>query len=185
MNKKIILASASPRRRELLKIIFNEFEILPSDIEEVVPKNIPQNMRPEFLARIKAKDIASTYPDAMVIGADTSVLLEGNILGKPKNILEAQKILKMLSGKVHQVITGCAVVSNGVCKTFSSVTDVEFFRISDSQINEYISTSEPYDKAGAYGIQSKGALFVKKINGDYFNVVGLPIAELKYFIDNF
>lgn len=185
MMQKIILASASPRRKELLKLIFNNFEVIPSDIEEIVPENIIHENQPEYLARIKALDIAGKYPAAMVIGADTSVLINGKILGKPVDFDDAYEMIKSLSGNIHQVITGCAVVKNGVCKSFSSITNVEFYSLGYSEIKEYISSSEPYDKAGGYGVQSKGSLFVKGITGDYFNVVGLPIAQLKRFLDTF
>lgn len=118
------------------------------------------------------------YENDIVIGCDTGVFVDGKMLGKPKNREDAENMLKLLSGRQHKVITGCCTVKNGVAKSFSNVTLVEFFELSDSEIEEYIATGEPFDKAGAYGIQGKGSLLVKKIDGDYFNVVGLPVSEL-------
>lgn len=184
MKDKVILASASPRRQELLKLIFESFKILPSNVEENVPDSISAEETPEYLAKIKALDISKKFPDSLVIGADTVVLADGKILGKPKTKVDAEKMLRMLSGKEHKVITGCAVVKDGVCSTFTEETVVEFFRLSDEEIDNYISSDEPYDKAGGYGIQGTGCLLVKGIKGDYFNVVGLPIAKLNRFLND-
>lgn len=166
-------------------MIFNEFEIIPSFAPEIVPEGLDTEKQPEFLANLKANDIAGKYPDSLIIGADTSVLFENSILGKPKTRTQARQMLEMLSGNVHRVITGCAISAGGVTKSFSVETKVEFFKLSATEIEEYISTDEPYDKAGGYGIQSKGGLFVKQIIGDYYNVVGLPIARLKRELENF
>lgn len=173
-----ILASASPRRQELLKLILPEFKIIPSGIEEIVPLGMEGEEQPRYLANLKAKDIAVKYPDDIVIGADTSVIIDSTVLGKPVNADDAFGMLKILSGKKHKVVTGCAVVKKGLCNSFSVATEVEFYPLSDSEIEDYIITGEPFDKAGAYGIQGRGALLVKEIRGDYFNVVGLPVAEL-------
>ncbi len=181
----IILASASPRRKELLNQITEEFSIVVSSVEEIVPDSIPVDEVPQFLATLKAKDVALNYPDKLVIGADTCVLCDGKILGKPKDCADAYNMLSLLSGKTHSVITGCALVKNGKSISFSVTTEVEFFKLTDKEINDYIETNEPFDKAGGYGIQSKGGLFVKGIKGDYFNVVGLPIAQLKKVMDSF
>lgn len=180
----IILASASPRRRELLKMIFDEFSVLAADIEEIIPENIKNEEAPEYLARLKACHIAKTHKNSLVIGSDTAVFLGDKILGKPKTRQEAKEMLLSLSGNVHKVITGCALVLNEKIKSFSVVTEVEFLNLTDSEIEEYINSDELYDKAGGYGIQQKGGLFVKKINGDYFNVVGLPVAELNRVLKN-
>ena len=171
MKKKVVLASASPRRRELLKLIFDEFTVCVSDVEETVPDGI------------SPWDIAKKYPESLVLGADTVVLAGGKILGKPKTQADAFAMLKLLSGRTHKVITGCAAVYEGKTYSFGVRTDVEFFDLTDSEINNYIKTGEPFDKAGGYGIQSKGAVFVKKINGDYYNVVGLPVSALKKFTE--
>lgn len=178
-----ILASNSPRRQELLKLVIDEFKVVPSGIEENVPDGIAPQDSPEYLARLKAEDISARFPDSTVIGADTSVIIGGKILGKPKDADMAGEMLLMLSGKTHRVITGCAVCKGGECRSFSSVTEVEFYELSKREIDDYILSGEPFDKAGAYGIQGKGALFVKKIAGDYFNVVGLPVAGLSRFIN--
>lgn len=181
----IILASASPRRKELLKQITDNFTVVVSSVEEVVPDNITQEEVPQFLATLKAKDVALKYPDNLVIGADTCVLCDGMILGKPKDREDAFNMLSLLSGNTHSVITGCALVKNGRSVSFSVTTEVEFFKLTDVEINDYINTNDPFDKAGGYGIQSKGCLLVKGIKGDYFNVVGLPIANLNRVIKSF
>ena len=178
MEKSIILASASPRRKELLKLIFNDFVVLPSDAEEIVPAGTDVLKVPEFLAKLKALSIANTHKESLVIGCDTAVIIGNEILGKPKSKSDAFSMIKKLSGKTHFVVSGCAIVKNGNLKLFSEKTEVTFFELSDSQIKNYIETDEPYDKAGGYGIQGKASLFVEKINGDYFNVVGLPVARL-------
>ncbi len=181
----IILASASPRRKELLKQITENFEVVVSSVEEIVPNNIPQEEVPQFLATLKAKDVASHNPDKLIIGADTCVFYDGAILGKPKDRQDAINMLSTLSGKTHSVITGCAIIKNGKSISFSVKTDVEFYDLSENEIYDYIDTKEPFDKAGGYGIQGKGALLVKGIKGDYFNVVGLPISQLKRVMNSF
>ncbi|MBQ6848245.1 MAG: septum formation protein Maf [Clostridia bacterium] len=178
MEKALILASASPRRRELLSLITDKFTILPSDANEVVPSSVSADKTAEYLACLKAKSVAEKHPQSIVLGADTCVVLADEILGKPKNKDDARRMLRMLSGKVHKVITGCAIAENKKTTSFSVETEVEFYPLTDTEIEEYINTTEPYDKAGGYGIQGKASLFVKGINGDYFNVVGLPVAEL-------
>ena len=178
MREKIILASASPRRKELLGIITNDFEIIPSDAEEIVPSGISADETAEYLAKIKALSVAQIHTESIVIGADTCVVADGVILGKPKDKAQAKQMMELLSGKTHKVITGCAIVKNGKVDSFSVCTEVEFYSLSEEEIENYINTSEPYDKAGGYGIQGKASLFVKAIKGDYFNVVGLPVAEL-------
>ena len=173
-----ILASASPRRRELFALISKNFEVIPSNVPETVPPEIETMDIAEYLARLKASDIAKKYPDFTVIGADTCVIVDDTVLGKPETKEEAEKMLRLLSGRTHSVVTGCAICKNGKVKSFSSVTKVEFYDLSDEEINDYINTNEPYDKAGGYGIQGNAGLFVKAIKGDYFNVVGLPVAKL-------
>ncbi len=176
----IILASASPRRQELLKLIYDEFEIIPADIDETVRRSIELEQYPEYLALKKSRHIAEKRPVTdVVIGCDTGVFIDDMMLGKPEDAEQAAKMLKLLSGRVHKVITGCSVFYKGQNISFSETTEVEFFRLSDKDIAEYIATGEPMDKAGAYGIQGKGALLVKRINGDYYNVVGLPVGALK------
>lgn len=176
---EIILASSSPRRQELLKLIIEEFKILSSDIEEITPEGMAPEKSPEYLAIKKAEEIAKNHPDILVIGCDTSVILDDHILGKPVDRNDAFRMLEILSGRTHQVITGCCLHLKGQCISFSEKTEVEFYPLSKEEINVYIETREPYDKAGAYGIQGKGAVLVKGINGDYYNVMGLPVAKLK------
>ena len=178
----ITLASASPRRKELLSFIVNEYEVVPSKVEEIVPKGVPVLKQPEYLSKIKALDIAKKYPDDIVIGADTSVILGKEILGKPKDRADAERMLLNLSGKVHKVVTGCTVVKNGVTKSFSVVSRVKFQKLSKAEIEAYLDTDEPYDKAGSYAVQGRAGAFVEWIKGDYFNIVGLPIAKLKNYI---
>lgn len=181
----IILASASPRRRELLKMIYPTFRIMPSDIRELVPRKLEVEKCPEYLACAKAQFISNGYRNSLVIGCDTSVIIEGKILNKPRDTNDARKMMTMLSGKVHQVVTGCCLFYHEKFKSFSVSTDVEFWELSEAEIEQYIHTAEPYDKAGGYGIQNQGALFVKSINGDYYNIVGLPVSTLKREIDDF
>ena len=178
----IILASASPRRKELLGFIVNEYEVVPSKVEEIVPKGMSTLKQPEYLSKIKALDIAKQYPNDIVIGADTSVILGKKILGKPKDRADAERMLLNLSGKVHKVVTGCTVVKNGVAKSFSVVSRVKFQKLTKVEIDTYLDTDEPYDKAGSYAVQGRAGAFVEWIKGDYFNIVGLPIAQLKKYI---
>lgn len=179
---KYILASASPRRKELFANISEEFDILPSMIEEVVPEGVEIETVPEILASQKAADIAEQNPTALVIGADTGVFIDGKMLGKPKDAAEAAEMLRSLSGRTHKVITGCALYLGEEKITFSELTEVTFYPLSEQEINDYIATGEPNDKAGSYGIQGKGMVLVKEIRGDYFNVVGLPVAKLSRYI---
>ena len=184
-GSKIILASASPRRRELLSVITENFEVLPSNTEEYVPENISAEETAEYLARIKALSVAENNKNQVVLGADTCVLADGKILGKPKTKAEATEMIRILSGKTHRVITGCAIALNDKILSFSSITEVEFYPLDDGEIEEYVNSPEPYDKAGSYAIQGNASLFVKRIKGDYFNVVGLPIAELNRKLKEF
>lgn len=185
MVSNIILASASPRRQELLKLIFNSFDIIPADIDENISDDTPIDLRPEKIAERKAFHIAASHPDSVVIGCDTAVIADEIMLGKPEDERDAIKMLKMLSGRVHKVITGNCLVYRGRVKSFSVVTEVEFYDLDDEEIDSYIATGDWRDKAGAYGIQGKAGLFVKRINGDYNNVVGLPCAELSRQLTNF
>ena len=178
----VILASQSPRRKELLSYLITDFSVLPSTVEEIVPNNLRASKTPEYLSKIKALDVAISHPNDTVIGADTCVILGNTILGKPKDRQDAFNMLSSLSGKIHKVITGCTVVKNGVCKSFSVVSYVKFLKLKNQEIEAYLDTDEPYDKAGSYGIQGKAGAFVEYIKGDYFNIVGLPIAKLKKYL---
>lgn len=185
-EKKVILASASPRRQELIKLIFDSVEILPADCDEYLPEGIGAREAVEYLSKIKNEASSKlTNKENLVISADTVVAVEEEILGKPVDKEDARRMISLLSGKVHQVYTGVTLSLNGKIKTFSEKTDVEFFELTENEIEEYISSKEPYDKAGAYGIQGKAGLLVKGITGDYYNVVGFPVARLKREIEDF
>ncbi len=179
---KIVLASASPRRKELLGQLKLDFEIHVSEVEEIVTKKEPEKVVEELSAQKAEAVFRQIEGDVLVIGADTVVALEGEILGKPADEQDACKMLQRLQGKEHYVYTGVTLYfrkgAREWCKTFFEGTQVSFYPMTEAEIKEYVSTKEPMDKAGAYGIQGLGARFVKEIHGDYNNVVGLPIARL-------
>ena len=177
MNK-IILASQSPRRKELMKLLELDFIVTKSDIEEIFDKSLEAHEMAMDLASQKAKDVAKFFDDSIVLGFDTIVVYQDNILGKPKDNEDAKYMLKMLSGKKHQVITGVAINYHSKEETFYASTDVVFRDISDDEIDLYIRSNEHLDKAGSYGIQGKAAKFVKEIYGDFYNVMGLPVSAL-------
>ena len=175
----LILASASPRRRELLSLITTDFTVIPAKGEEAADKALPPHRLVQELAVQKASEVAALHPHDTVIGADTLVFLGDEIMGKPADAADAKRMLTLLSGKAHTVITAVSIARNGsAAKVFAEETKVEFFPLTEEEITAYIATSEPMDKAGAYGIQDKGALLVKGITGDYYNVMGLPVGRL-------
>ncbi len=175
----MILASQSPRRRELLSLITEDFRIIPAKSEEVLPEKISPEDAVVLLSEQKAEEIYRENRGEIIVAADTVVAIDGRILGKPADEKDAFAMLKTLSGRAHEVFTGvCVIFANGRKERFFEETKVEFYELSDGEIAEYIKSGEPMDKAGAYGIQGKGALLVKRIDGDYFNVVGLPVARL-------
>lgn len=190
----IILASKSPRRKYLLKMLMDnfglKFTVNPSNIVELIPKNLSKpSLFVQQLALDKALDVASKH-SGLIISADTIVVLDREVLGKPRNKKDARSILRKLSGKKHKVYTGISIVETNTKRIFIDyeVTQVKFRNLLDGEINYYIDSGSPMDKAGAYGIQDDfGSTFIEKINGDYFNVVGLPIVKtylgLKNFID--
>ncbi len=182
---KTILASASPRRRELIKLIDSDTLCISADVDEKVPEGIESESAPEFLACKKAIEVAHKYKNDLVIGCDTTVFIESIPLGKPKDRLDAFNMLNLLSGRSHKVITGCCLCLNGKTLSFSVESKVYFFNLSREEIDEYLNTNEYIDKAGAYGIQGKGSLLVEKIEGDYFNIVGLPVSMLNKRIKEF
>ena len=185
MTRRVILASASPRRRELLSLLIPDFEVVNGLFDEsTVPDDLIPLEHVVFSAKNKAESILHMYPDAVVIGADTIVSLDEIIMGKPSDQTDAVQMLKRLSGKTHQVYTGLAVVFNGCIESAFESTDVVFSELCDDAINRYVADGEPMDKAGAYGIQGKGAAFIEKINGCYFNVVGLPVYRLSKMLHN-
>ena len=180
--KRLILASNSPRRRELLEQIGVEFEVIPSNAEEKVTKQEPSEVVEE-LSRQKAEDVAAAVEDGIVLGADTVVCQDGQIMGKPKDEADAKQMLQKLQGEEHSVYTGVTILvkENGAVQhvqTFSQETKVYVYEMTDEEIDRYIATGEPMDKAGAYAIQGFFAQYIKGIVGDYYNVVGLPLAHL-------
>ena len=188
---KIVLASKSPRRKKLLSQLGIEFQVVPSTGDEIISSQNPEDVVLE-LAKQKASEVALTQPDSLVIGADTIVVYKGRILGKPTDEYEAIQMLQQLSGNVHQVFTGVSLIKTSndkrvLAKTsFFQQTKVTFSTLSEREIEAYVATGSPLDKAGAYGIQDDwGAVFVENIEGDYYNVVGFPLnrfyRELKQF----
>ena len=187
--KKIILASASPRRQEILTLGGFKFEVRVSDAEDRIQKEEIEKLAPheqvEKLAQCKAKDIYSKYAkneDILVVGADTVVSVDGRVLGKPESKEDAIQMLKRLSGRTHEVYTGVCLIEKEKQKTFSCLTEVSFYEMSDEEIEAYVASGECYDKAGAYAIQGGAAKFICGIKGDYFNVVGLPLSRLYHEI---
>lgn len=176
--KKIILASASPRRKELLETAGAEFEICVADVDESIPEGTLPEDAAKMTAEKKALAVAERNENAIVIGADTIVVAGDKILGKPKDKADACAMLSMLSGVEHSVITGVCIACGEHKTTFAQVSKVKFYDLTQSEIEAYVETGEPMDKAGAYGIQGKGCVLVEKIEGDYFNIVGLPVARV-------
>lgn len=181
MSHQFILASGSPRRRELLSGLGLDFTVQPSGAEEPIDPSLSPQLTVERLSLLKAADVAAAQTgQALVLGADTIVWLDGQILGKPRDADNARQMLMRLSGKTHSVFTGISVVrvSDGKCVSVCEQTQVRFRALSEEDISRYLATGEPLDKAGAYGIQGRGALLIERIDGDYFNVVGLPLCRL-------
>lgn len=174
---KLVLASKSPRRSEILKNAGIDFTVRVADADETIPDGTKPEDAVVFLAARKAMAVERAE-DEIVLGADTVVVLDDKILGKPRDRQDAFNMIKALSGRVHSVLTGvCAIGDNGSL-SFAEETKVEFYPLTDDEINEYIDTDEPYDKAGAYGIQGFASKFIRGISGDYFNVVGLPVSSV-------
>lgn len=181
-NAGLILASGSPRRKELLEMTGHLLEIIPSSADETTDETAPDKLVEELSSR-KASDAAGKIKDGIVLGADTVVSIDGTILGKPEDEQDAERMLKMLSGRTHQVFTGVTLISvkNGKIEwseTFSEKTDVTVIPMTDEEIGEYVMSREPLDKAGAYGIQGFFGKYISRIEGDYFNVVGLPLSHV-------
>lgn len=181
----LILASKSPRRRELIKLITDDVICTESGAQEILPEVINPSEVAEYLSCLKATSVKKNYPDNVVVGSDTVVILEDEILTKPKDEEDAKRILSLLSGKSHRVITACTLAKGEKVRSFSSVTEVEFYPLTSEEIEQYVKSGEPMDKAGAYGIQGGAALFVREIRGDYLTVVGLPVARLKRELEAF
>ncbi len=178
--KKIILASGSPRRKEILENIGLDFDIVESGYGEDMTLDMMPTELAKYLSHGKAQDVAKKYSDHIIISADTFIVLNDEILGKPHTAEVAKKILNKISGQTLDVITGYTIIGSSIESPISNAitTKVSIKDLTDTEIDAYIKTNEPLDKAGAFGIQGKGALLIKEIHGDYFNIVGLPIASL-------
>ena len=174
---QLILASASPRRKELLGLFHIPFTIRVADIDETMDTAKAPYDEVARVSRLKALAV-ERQEDDVVIAADTIVVCEGKVLGKPRSEAEAVEMLQLLSGRDHQVMTGCTVLQGDRCETFTEVTDLHFRALSQKEIANYVASGEPMDKAGAYGIQGGAALFCERMVGDYYNVMGLPVCRL-------
>lgn len=179
----IILASKSPRRKELLEMIGIDFKIVESNFDEHSISSDNIERLPLLEATSKAEVVAKSYPNDIVIGADTGVFIDGLMLGKPTDRDDAIRMLKLLSGKTHKVITGVCVIKDNKHYTINSISEVTFYELDEQTINSYADSKEPYDKAGAYAIQGLGATLIKGIKGDYFTIMGLPVAELNRLLN--
>ena len=173
----VILASASPRRKELLSLFGVPFVIRAADIDETMNPGKSPFDEVGRVSRLKALATPHETED-VVIAADTIVVCEGRVLGKPHDAAEAAEMLRLLSGRDHQVMTGCTVLRGERCETFTEVTDLHFRPLSEKEIARYVQSGEPMDKAGSYGIQGGAALFCERLVGDYYNVMGLPVCKL-------
>lgn len=178
ISPRVILASASPRRRELLDLVGIAHDVQPADIDETYRDGEEAAAHAERLAREKGERMAVQYPEAIVISADTIVLVDGLVLGKPRDEAEAARMLSMLSGQTHVVLTAVAVTYRGQMRSGVESVRVTFRTLDRERIGAYIATTEPMDKAGAYGIQGFGATLVERIDGDYFAVMGLALARM-------
>ena len=180
--RKIVLASKSPRRQELLKQITDDFIIDVCNKEERKPLFVPLTKVPMFLAKQKAKDVYKRHKDCIVIGADTIVIANNQILGKPKDKEDVRRMITMLSDNTHLVVTGVFIKCKEYSKRFNSITKVTFRKMSETEIDNYCKLDTIYDKAGAYAIQNEAGEYIINIEGDYNNVVGLPVDELKKYL---
>jgi len=185
--KTIILASASPRRKELLEKTGLRFKVEPSNYEEVIPSETEPHELAQKISLEKAKVVASKHQNVIVIAADTFIVFGGKILGKPHTEKEARKMLEAISGKSHSVITGFSIIDTSNNKALSKSVETKIYvrKLTLAEIDAYVKSREPLDKAGAYAIQGLGAVFVEKIEGDYFNVIGLPLSALTEALKEF
>ncbi|MDO5540393.1 MAG: Maf family protein [Eubacteriales bacterium] len=182
--EKIILASGSPRRKELLEQAGIPFEVLVSDAEEIITKSEPGEIVEELSWR-KSELVARKYPGHTVLGADTIVVLDNRVLGKPEDKEDARQMLRTLQGRTHQVYTGVTLMRSDKIHSFHEKTDVAVYPMTEEEIEDYVQSGDPLDKAGAYGIQGSFAAYIKGICGDYYNVVGLPIGRVYQELKNF
>lgn len=181
----LILASASPRRRELLSLYTKDFEVCVSDFDETAVTAPTPDALVEKLARGKCLAVAAQHPQSLVVGSDTVVDVSGEIFGKPHSVEDARRMLQALSGRAHLVHTGVCVSGGGRAESFVDTCEVEFFPIPDEEIERYIATNEPYDKAGGYAVQGRAALWLKSIHGDYYTIMGLPVSRTARLIEQF
>ena len=184
---QVILASGSPRRKELLKEIIEDFVVIPSDFEEDMTINMDPQKLAIYLSEGKAQDVAKHFPDAIVLGIDTFVVVKDEIQGKPKNIEDAKQMLAKESGKEQVVISGVTIIRKNANrkKQRSVVTKVWFKKLTEEQITEYVTTHEVLDKSGSYAVQEIGESFVERIEGSYTNIMGLPVEEVKEMLEEF
>jgi len=180
---ELVLASASPRRKALLEAAGVTCAVIPADVDETPEPGETPSAHVRRLARAKALEVARSEPHAVILGADTVVVIDGHILGKPADAAAARDMLRRLSGRVHQVYTGVALWHAGEIRDAVDVTDVEMCPLSDDQIDRYVASGEPADKAGAYAIQGLASRFVSRIRGSYSTVVGLPVALVCSWLD--
>ena len=178
VNDRLILASGSPRRRDMLRKVGLEFDVIPSPAEELHDESMALDQLCEENARLKALAVAQDYPEATVIGADTLVYIDQTPLGKPRSKEEAAAMLMRLSGRTHQVCTGVCIARAGEVDSFHAITEVVFKKLSEKIIRDYMAKVDVMDKAGSYAVQEHGEMIIEQVRGDYDNVVGLPVAQL-------
>ena len=178
----LILASQSPRRRELLTMLGVDFTVITADIDETMDPALLPEQEVARVCAAKAAAVGTSHPDDLILAADTIVVLDNRVLGKPHSPEEAAQMLRALSGRTHRVMTGFCLYRNGQADTHVEITAVTFRTLSEEEIQAYIATGSPMDKAGAYGIQEQAGIFVRSVEGDYYNVIGLPICPLAVFL---
>ena len=181
----LLLASASPRRREILTLLGEDFEVEPALSEPPPDPALPLEKAVLAVARCKAEEVAARHPHRLVVGADTIVVAEGKILGKPGSPEEAGRMLRRLAGRTHEVMTGVWICSPGLCGGFTETASVSFYPMTEEEIAEYVDSGEPMDKAGAYAIQGTGMRYIQGIHGDFYTVMGLPGSRLRRFLRKF
>jgi septum formation protein len=176
--EKIILASNSPRRRQLLEMLGVDFEVILGNVDEQIDPALAPDELVMDLAMQKAVDVFRLHKERTVIGFDTMVYVDDEPLGKPADAADAARMLRLLSGRTHIVVTGCAIVTKRISKAFCESAEVTFYPMTDAEIDAYVRSGEPFDKAGAYAVQGLGAKYVRAIHGDFYTVMGLPVARL-------
>lgn len=179
---KLVLASASPRRREICDLLGWTYTVVPARTELPADPASPPEQAILQVARGKAEEVAAQYPDHTVLGADTAVVVDDEILGKPQDTAEAAAMLRRIAGRTHRVITAVWICGGGIDDGFSDVAEVTFYPMTEDEIAEYVATTEPMDKAGAYAVQGIGARYIRGINGDFYTVMGLPCGRLHRFV---